>query len=180
MKKDNPRLTTRWKAPPIGWIKGNFDGAAKGNMGRAGCGRVLRDHTGNIIDVIAIPIGNSNSHIAEATAALYTMRLVVETGCPHLWMEGDSLNIINILNNKNSITWSIEESIMEIKTLMNKFEKVIISHSYCEGNGVADWVANYVVQMGYKMMWFGNLRKNVDLKALINYDATHAMVGNIC
>ena len=68
---------------------------------------------------------------------------------------------------------------MEIKTLMNKFEKVIISHTYHEGNAVADWVANYVVQMGYKMTWIGDLRKNMDLKALINYDATHVMVGKI-
>ena len=54
LKKDNPRLTTRWKAPPIGWIKGNFDGVAKGNSGRVGCGGVLRDHTDNIIDAIAM------------------------------------------------------------------------------------------------------------------------------
>ena len=66
-------------------------------------------------------------------------------------MEGDSLNIINMLNNKNSITWSIEASVMEIKTLMNKFEKVIISHTYHEGNAVADWIANYAVQKGYKI-----------------------------
>ena len=85
-----------------------------------------------------------------------------------------------MLNNKNSITLSIEASVTEINILMNKFEKVIISHTYREGNAVADWIANYAVQMGYKMTWNGDLRKNVDLKALINYDATHAMVGKIC
>ena len=123
LKKDNSRLNTNWNSPPIGWIKGNFDGVAKGNLGRAGCGGVLKDHLGNIIDAIAIPIGISNSHIAEATAALYTMRLAVETGHSHLWLEGDSLNIINILNNKNSITWSIEATIMEIKNLINILKK---------------------------------------------------------
>ena len=68
---------------------------------------------------------------------------------------------------------------MEIKNLINKIEKVIISHTYYKGNGVANWVANYVVQMGYKMTWLGDLRNNVDLKALINYDAIHAMVGKM-
>ena len=62
-KIDNPRSIIKWNFSPNGWIKGNFDGAAKGNLGRAGCGGVLRDHTDNIIDVIAIPIGNSNSRI---------------------------------------------------------------------------------------------------------------------
>ena len=57
---------------------------------------------------------------------------------------------------------------------------MIITHTYREGNGVANWVANHVVQMGYKMTWINQLRNHVDLKALINYDATHAMVGKIC
>ena len=104
MKKEDLRLKTRWKAPPIGWLKGNFDGVAKGNLGKVGCGGVLRDHIGNIIDVISIPIGISNSHKVEATATLYTMRLVVETNFWYLWMERDSLNIVNMLNGKNLIT----------------------------------------------------------------------------
>ena len=138
-------MTTRWNTPPNGWIKGNFDGAAKGNLGRVGCGGVLRDHVGNIIDAIAVPIGHSNSHIVEATTALYTMKLAADLGHPKLWLEGDSLNIINILNNKNTITWSIEATVMEIKSLINKFEKFIISHTYREANGVANWVANHVI-----------------------------------
>lgn len=88
---------------------------------------------------------NSNSYIVEATAALCTMKLAADSSYPKLWLEGDSLNIINILNNKNSITWSIEATVMEINSLINKFEKVIISHTYCGANGVADWVANHEV-----------------------------------
>ena len=57
-------------------------------------------------------------------------------------MEGDSLNIINMLNGKISITWSIEASVTKIKTLMDKFDKVIFSHSYHKGNAVANWIAN--------------------------------------
>ena len=53
-------------------------------------------------------------------------------------MEGDSLNIINMLNGKRPITWSIEASVTEIKTLMDKFERVIFSRIYHEGNVVAD------------------------------------------
>ena len=66
------------------------------------------------------------------------MRLVVKNGNMYLWMEGDSLNIINMLNDKTPSTWTIEDSIMEIKALMANFEKVIFSHSYREGNVVAN------------------------------------------
>ena len=57
MKKENLRLNIRWKAPPIGWIKGNFDGTTKGNPRKVGCRGVLRNYSSYIIDVIAIPIG---------------------------------------------------------------------------------------------------------------------------
>ena len=108
------------------------------------------------------------------------MKLVVDLGNPKLWLEGDSLNIVNTLNNKNSITWSIEATVMEIKSLINKFEKFIISHEYHEANGVADWVANYAIQIGHKMRWIDELNKNIDLKAFINYDVIHSKMGNIC
>ena len=78
--KENHRLNIRWKAPPLGSIKGNFDGATKGNPSRAGCGGVLRNHSSNIIDAIAIPISSSTAHKVKANAALYMMRLAVKTG----------------------------------------------------------------------------------------------------
>ena len=80
MKKEDQRLNIKWKAPPRGWIKGNFDGATKGNHRKVGCGGVLRDHSGNIIDFIAIPIGISTNHKAEATATLYTTRVAMDIG----------------------------------------------------------------------------------------------------
>ena len=180
MKIDNPRLIIKWYVPPNGWIKGKFDGVSKGNLGRVGCGGVLRDHVGNVIDAITVPIGHSNSHIAEATTTLCTMKLAIDLWYSKLWLEGDSLNIINTLNNKNSISWSIEAMVMEIKSLIQKFEKVVISHTYREANGVADWIANHVVQMGHKVRWLDELNKHVDLKAIINYDSIHSKVGKIC
>lgn len=180
LQNDNPRLTTMWNFPPNGWIKGSFDGAAKGNLGSAGCRGVLRDHMGNVIDAIAIPIGQTNSHIAEATATLYTMRIVVDLGCPNLWLEGDSLNIVNILNNKISTSWTIEATIKEIKHLIQNFEKIVITHTFREANCVADWIANYVVLKGQIVRWTDDLINHVDLKAIIHYEAIHAQVGKIC
>ena len=167
------------RPPPMGWIKGNFDGATKGNLKKARCGGIIRDHLGNAIDAIAIPIGISTSHRAEAIIALYTMRLAVKTGNKCLWMEGDSLNIINMLNDKTPSTWTIEDSIMEIKTLPTNFEKVIFSHSYREGNVIADWIAKRDVQGDSTLSWHNDLRSNMNLKCLINYDGTYATDGKI-
>ena len=33
-KQKDQRQNVKWKSPPMGQIKGNFDGSAKGNMGK--------------------------------------------------------------------------------------------------------------------------------------------------
>ena len=68
---------------------------------------------------------------------------------------------------------------MEIKSLIHKFEKVVISHTYREANGVADEIASHAIQMGHKVRWLDELNKHVSLKAIINYDAIHSKVGKI-
>lgn len=88
----------------MGWIKGNLDGSTKVNLGKARCAGVLRDHYNRVVDAISIPISKSTSHKAKAMTALFTMRIIVESGFQNLWLEGDSLNIINMLNNKSMIT----------------------------------------------------------------------------
>ena len=64
-KVEDQRSNVKWKAPLRGWIKGNFDGVAKGNPKKVGCGGIIRDHIGNTIDAIAIPISISPSHKTE-------------------------------------------------------------------------------------------------------------------
>lgn len=43
-KVEARRSNFKWKGPPEGWIKGNIDGAAKGNPRKVGCGGIIRDH----------------------------------------------------------------------------------------------------------------------------------------
>ena len=68
---------------------------------------------------------------------------------------------------------------MDIKSIIHKFEKVVISYTYWEANGVSDWVANHAIRTGYKVRWLDELNKHMDLKAIINYDAIHLKVGKI-
>lgn len=85
------------------------------SLGKFGCGGVLRNHYSMVVDVFAIPIRKSTSHKVEAMTALSTIKMVVESSFYNIWLEGDSLKIINMLNNKSLITWIIEGIILETK-----------------------------------------------------------------
>ena len=140
---------------------------------------ILRDHYNKVEDAIAIPIGKSTSHKAKPMTALFNMRMDVESGFQNLWLEGDSLNIINMLNNKSLITWSIEGSLMEIKDLMTKFDNVFISHIFHEDNKAADWTANQVAYWETKLRWQDDLSKEIELMAIVNYEKRHAIEKKI-
>ena len=114
-KQNEHREGVIWSSPPLGWLKADFDGSSKENLGRARCGGVLRHHYRIEMDSMSIPTGHSISHKEKVIVALYTLRMVVETGYRNLWLEGDSLNIINMLNNKNMVTWNIDEVLWKLK-----------------------------------------------------------------
>ena len=58
VQRPNPREHARWDCPPKNWFKINFDGASKGNLGKEGCGIVIRNSNGDIMGSMAIPIKN--------------------------------------------------------------------------------------------------------------------------
>lgn len=163
MKHNEHKDGVIWSSPPLGWLKANFDGSTKGNPGRARCGGVLREHYWRVVGVVVITIGHLTSHKVEAIASLYTVRIVVEIVYQNLWPEGNSLNIINMLNNKNMVTWNIEGSILEIKNMIKFFDNVIISHNYWEGKKVANWIVNKAVKVDEKLTWTNYLNKEREI-----------------
>nr|XP_023911030.1 uncharacterized protein LOC112022645 [Quercus suber] len=55
----------RWERLPEGWVKLNTDRAAKGNLGLAGCGGVVRDENGKWLTGFSKRIRISTSFVAE-------------------------------------------------------------------------------------------------------------------
>ncbi|GLJ28166.1 hypothetical protein SUGI_0553270 [Cryptomeria japonica] len=60
--------TIKWKAPPRGWTKLNFDGASKGNLGESGIGAIIQDEEGNILHGLFGGIGISMNNEAKIHA----------------------------------------------------------------------------------------------------------------
>lgn len=71
----NPKLSSsryivqvRWEKPQRGWVRLNTDGSALGNLGRAGCGSIIRNEHGDWLGGFSRNIGVTTSFIAELWA----------------------------------------------------------------------------------------------------------------
>ena len=97
--------------------------------------------------------------------AHYMIKLAKDTSGRNLWLEGDSRNIINILNNKHDPAWNISNILSESKEGLNFFHNVFISHNYCEKNILADWMANMAIQSNDIITWTDQLSMDDVLRA---------------
>ena len=118
------RQQASWSFPPKKWHKANFDGAAKGNPGLAGCGEIIRNSLDGGIVVFSSPIGHQTNHLAEASAARLIVKLALDSGIKYLWLEGDSLNIINCILGVTNPSWTIESIIKDLKIGLEKIQKL--------------------------------------------------------
>jgi ribonuclease HI len=85
-----------WTPPPLGFLKLNFDRAAKGNPGVAGMGGVIKDSDGNVIRLYAGSMGNSTNNAAEFGALELSLEILRRERMTNAIVEGDSTLVINM------------------------------------------------------------------------------------
>lgn len=103
----NPRVGVKWDALEPGWSKVNFDGASVGNSGQSGIGCILRDSDGFCIKEISEKIGVASNNEAGFRAALRGLQLGKELGVQRIYLEGDSLNVVNAIRCKTSLVGAL-------------------------------------------------------------------------
>ena len=77
----------------------NTDGAAKGNLGPAGAGRVLRDDKGEWIIGFSENLGYCSAIKAEIRAVLRGLKVAKEVCIHKLWIQVDSKAVVSMLTN---------------------------------------------------------------------------------
>ena len=89
----------RWKPPEEGYFKVNSD-AALFDDGTVGCGAVMRDELGEVMDATAVVYdGRLEIDEAEAYAARHALQIAIEAGLRNLILETDCLKLVNYLKN---------------------------------------------------------------------------------
>lgn len=147
----------------------NFDGASKGNLGKAGYGGIARNFVGSFLVEVVGPLGSQTSHYAEASAALNTLIISKNLNHDKLWLEGDSLNIIKCLKGEIEPSWSIENIILKAMETIASFKVIIIEDAFREKNMVANCRVNLGINSKSQTIWHGE-DVNMSIKELLGKD----------
>jgi ribonuclease HI len=142
-----------WQPPSVNWIKCNTDGASCGNPGIAACGGVFRDHHANFVYAFAEPLGVETAYFAELCGVLKAIEIAYEKNWANLWVESDSSQVVAAFKNpKNSIAWPLRNRWKNAIFKMSHMH-CIVTHTYREGNKVADLIANFGLSSSEPTFW---------------------------
>lgn len=89
-------------------------------------------------------------------------------GYRKVWLEGDSLNIINNLKKSYVPSLSVDSLIMDVIEILNSFDEFYISHIVREGNGLVDFFANFGVSSS--RVWDVNDLLPIEAITCLNHD----------
>jgi len=157
---------------PPGFLKLNFDGASRGNLGLAGFGAVLRNHLGKIIHILAGFLGETTNNVVELTSLIRGLQIAAHHQYHWLVIEGDSLVIIKFISKslhglppwQISPSWRLSGLLEDFGDLTNSNLILIPSHVKQEANKVADHLANIGIDEKEDLLhWQAQVSKETDL-----------------
>ncbi|OMO77333.1 hypothetical protein CCACVL1_15074 [Corchorus capsularis] len=148
----------RWKAPPRGVIKINFDGSFHAASKYGSFGVVGRDHNGQVMGSMAGRFEHVlDGFAAEARAALKAIEWSKDMGFKDVILEGDALTIIKKLSSKLQDLSPIGTFIEEIKLHSSLFNSCTFSHIGRDGNTTAHALASYGFSLQEETIWMEEL-----------------------
>ncbi|XP_072983949.1 uncharacterized protein [Typha latifolia] len=125
-----------------------FDGASKGNPGKAGAGAVLRTEDGRLISRLREGLGVATNNVAEYRAVILGMKYALKKGFRRIHVRGDSQLVCMQVQG----LWQTKHQDMiklckEVKELQENFLSFEINHMKREFNADADNQANIAINL---------------------------------
>ncbi|KAJ1380330.1 Ribonuclease H domain [Sesbania bispinosa] len=166
-------LYIKWIPPPVDWFKINTDGSALPFVHEAGCGGVLRDHSGRFIEAFAAFLGDCSIMFVELHALLLDVKLAIKLKIPRLVMESDSNSAIRFILHGYPRSHQCSLLVEEVINLASSIPGIIWSHTRREGNILANTFAKHALH--YKILFqdfhfvppFASLACNVDAAGVV-------------
>ncbi|KAJ3690021.1 hypothetical protein LUZ61_019185 [Rhynchospora tenuis] len=126
----------------------HFDGASKGNPGKAGAGALLKTEDGRLICRLSEGLGVVTNNVAEYKALLLGLRHALSKGFKRIDVQGDSMLVVMQVQGK----WKLKHQDMiklckEVNELKKRFNYFNIQHVRREFNSDADHQANLAIDL---------------------------------
>jgi len=136
----------------------NTDGGSRGNPGPAAYGYVIQDITsgaGIVLEKCGNYVGITTNNIAEYEGLLAGVKWVVEHfPQAELLIKMDSLLIVNQIKGLFKVkNPGLLPKFQEVRGLLSKLPKWSISHTYREGNSIADELVNEALDNQEKLLF---------------------------
>ncbi|KAK4847768.1 hypothetical protein QYF36_005675 [Acer negundo] len=145
---NSPSEIKNWIPPNSSTFKVNVDSTLDLERGRSGAGIVIRDNTRRIMKVVALVFeGRVSVDIAEAKAIYEGLVLAKKSGLLPLSIESDSLNVVKLCNGEITTRSDVFNVISEIQIIVNREERILISHIPRICNRVAHEVARREISL---------------------------------
>ncbi|XP_030973303.1 uncharacterized protein LOC115993151 [Quercus lobata] len=164
-----PQVETKWQPPGVGLFKINFDGAVFEDRKLAGLGIVIHDESGMIIAALSQKILLPSSvDMVEALAARRALIFAQEISIFKAVVEGDSLKVIQALNNPKPNRTQLGHIITDIQRLGAGMQFCNFIHIRRGGNKLAHSLAKRAVLAADTDVWLEELPQ--DLIDVLQFD----------
>ncbi|CAL1371641.1 unnamed protein product [Linum trigynum] len=168
-KADRVIAAVGWTPPAEGWVMVNTDGASNGNPGPAGAGGVVRDTLGNWLGGFVANIGSATAALAELWAIFYGLELTWKLGFRVVKVATDSQLAIQLIQDRHDPIHPYATLLSLIRRKMGQDWLVSLTHTYLEGNRVADWLSKHSLVYPYGMYELAD--PPMDMVAILQDDA---------
>ena len=152
------RSTVRWKRPPSGMFKLNFDGAIFKQENKSGVGVAIRDCNGLVIASLTQLLPQAYEVVEiEAIAACHALKFGLKVGINEAVLEGDCLAIIQALKDGGSSVASVKPLILDALGFSCSFTKLLYSHTKKDGNKLSHNLVRHSINVNDYVAWMEDI-----------------------
>ena len=132
----------RWKPPPSGMVKVNFDDVIFSTYSSAGLDMIIRDQAGLVLAALSqkIPLPTSVETV-EMMVVRRALLFARELGFERVMVEGDSEVVIKAIREKSLLSSDWGHILRDIHALSYSFSSISFLHVKRSGNSVAHRLA---------------------------------------
>ncbi|CAN1269113.1 Putative ribonuclease H protein At1g65750, partial [Linum perenne] len=132
-----------WKAGPSDCITINTDGSVLHPDSRAAAGGILRDYLGRPLCSFAANLGRCSIMRAKLRAAEFGLMIAWDRGFRKIHLQVDSLPAVTTILGNQEEESRHSRTLDSVREPLSREWDVTISHTFREGNRVADLLAHH-------------------------------------